>query len=129
MPVWAQAQLNHPPKDLVADPAAIPPDLGLHVNHYVAIAVSRGAKLKSAYPGSGQTADYANDIALSDCRERTGAEDCAVVEMNFNGCVSLAVDANGGFAGGKGPDLLSAKGDARAKLPSSYWASDGPCSS
>lgn len=78
---------------------------------------------------AGNTADFANGVALSDCREHTGADDCLLVETNLNGCVSLAVNANGGFAGGKGPDVLSAKGDARAKLPSSYWASDGPCSS
>jgi hypothetical protein len=117
------------PKDLVADPASAPPDVGRHANQYVAIAVSRGATPKSGYPGSGETADYASAIALSECRGRTGASDCAVIVTTLNGCVSLAVDAEGGFATGKGSDPEGAKADAQAKLPSSYWASDGPCSS
>jgi hypothetical protein len=51
------------------------------------------------------------------------------VFTNLDGCVFLALDPNSGFATGKGPDPESAKGEAWAKLPSSYWASDGPCSS
>ncbi|MGV0066274.1 DUF4189 domain-containing protein [Mycobacterium colombiense] len=122
-------RIGDTPKGVVADPASAPPDLGLHANQYVAIAVSPGAKQKSGFPGSGQSASYATGIALSECRERTGADDCTVVETNLNGCVSLAIDPNGGFASGKGPDLESARTDARAKLPSSYWTSEGPCSS
>ena len=70
------------------------------------------------------------NATLARCQHRpAAADDCAVVETNLNGCVSLAVDPNGGFASGKGPDLESARANARARLPSSYWASDGPCSS
>lgn len=47
-------RIGDTPEGVVADPAAAPPDLGAHANQYVAIAVSPGAKLKSAYSGSGE---------------------------------------------------------------------------
>ena len=58
------------PKDVVADPATAPPDHGVHKNQYVAIPVSRGAALKSAFSGSGQTADYAYEIAATGASAR-----------------------------------------------------------
>jgi Domain of unknown function (DUF4189) len=122
-------RIGDTPKDLVADPVTAPLDLGVHVNQYVAVAVSRGAARKSAFQGTGDTADYASAIAVTECVEGTSANDCVLVETNLNGCVSLAVDADGNFVGGKGPDMASARADARAKLPSSYWTSEGPCSS
>lgn len=124
-PITAK-RIGDTPKDVVADPADAPPDTGLHVNQYVAIAVP--PKATHVYPGSGPTADYAYSIAVSECLEGASGGDCAVVETNVNGCVVAAVDHSGGFATGKGPDIESARRDARAKLPSSYWA-DGLCSS
>jgi hypothetical protein len=127
-PITAK-RIGDTPKGLVDDPATAPPDIGLDANQYVAIAVPRGATAKGAYSGTGQTADYARQIAFTECREHAGADsDCAVVETNLKGCVASAASPTGGFAGGKGPTPDAARDDARANMPTAYWVSDAVCS-
>lgn len=127
-PITAK-RIGDTPEGVVADPATAPSDVGVHANQYVAIAVPRGANQKTAYPAAGPTDYYADQIAVTQCRNHAGADaDCAVVETNLNGCVAFALNPSGDFAGGKGPTPDAARGDARANLTTSYWVSEPVCS-
>jgi hypothetical protein len=122
-------RIGDTPPGVVADPSAAPVNPPAGGNQYVAIALSPSASThKAGAWGTGETADNARRIALNACREHTGDDDCVVAETNLHGCVTYALAPDGSFAGGKGPDLDSARADARANLPSSYWVSDVQCS-
>jgi hypothetical protein len=87
--------------------AAAPPDAD---NSWVADAIS--IKTQTAAYGTSDTEQRARTIAIFECKQVRGADDCIDVEAIHNGCVSVVFNAKGAFEGGRGPDAASARQDA-----------------
>lgn len=93
---------------------------------YVAAAVSpRALAIHSARHGGTSVTDtpeHAHQIALSECRDATGNDDCVLVnEGMYHGCVAIAVAADGRWAGGTGTDADAASADALRRLGPPGW--------
>lgn len=100
---------------------------------YVALAVSPRALTSHAARHGGtavtDTPEHAHQIALTECRDATGNDDCVLVNDGmYHGCVGIAVAADGRWAGATGVDADSARAEATRKLGLPVWHGWEQCS-
>jgi hypothetical protein len=94
---------------------------------FVAIAFSLSNPQHATY-GTAGTEDQSRSIAMDECKAHFSDEVCTIAASTRNGCVAFAVDADGGFSGGEGPDADSARKAANGKQPGATYISPGQCS-
>lgn len=113
-----------PPTTTQAAPMSTPttkPKPPVDDDEYVAIAISPASIQGPFHSGGFGTAgsqDRADQIALSECRARSGHDDCLLVNSGmYHGCIAYAVDGSQKtWASGSGADPSDAIANATSRL-------------